>query len=64
MEEKNTFLGESYKNENISAFGANPNPEVKDYVEIFNKNGKVLEAGCGEAKNVFFLIENGFSKIS
>lgn len=65
MEDKKIpFWEESYKNENISAFGANPNPEVKEYVEHFNKHGKVLEAGCGEAKNAFFLIENGFNDVS
>lgn len=65
MEEKIIpFWEESYKNENISAFGVNPNPEVKEYVELFSKYGKVLEAGCGEAKNAFFLIENGFSDVS
>ncbi len=65
MEDKKIlFWEESYKNEGISAFGVNPNPEVKDYVELFNKNGKVLEAGCGEAKNAFFLIENGFNDVS
>lgn len=58
------FWEESYKNDNISAFGAIPNPEVKDFIKMFNKNGKVLEAGCGESKNAFFLIENGFSDVS
>ncbi|QHQ62963.1 methyltransferase domain-containing protein [Anaerocolumna sedimenticola] len=66
MEEKKKipFWEESYKNDDISAFGANPNPEVKEFIDIFDKNGKVLEAGCGEAKNAFYLIENGFRNVS
>lgn len=58
------FWEESYKNNNISAFGVNPNPEVKEYLDCFNKQGKVLEAGCGEAKNSFYLIQNGFEDVN
>ncbi len=65
MEEKGIpFWEESYKNENLSAFGVNPNPEVREYVEYFEKTWRVLEAGCGEAKNAFFLIDNGIHDVS
>lgn len=64
MEKKIPFWEESYKNDNVSAFGTEPNPEVKEFIKMFNKDGKVLEAGCGEAKNSFFLLENGFREVS
>jgi cyclopropane fatty-acyl-phospholipid synthase-like methyltransferase len=63
-EMKIPFWEESYINDNISAFSTTPNPEVKEFISIFNKNGTILEAGCGEAKNAFFLIENGFHDVS
>jgi len=65
MEQKKIpFWEDSYKNDNISAFGIKPNPEVEQFIELFKKNGRVLEAGCGEAKNTFYLMENGFKNVS
>lgn len=57
------FWEESYRNDSISAFGIKPNPEVEEFLQLFMKNGKVLEAGCGEAKNSFYLLENGFTNV-
>lgn len=57
------FWEESYKNNEISAFGTDPNQEIAEYLDCFNKQGAVLEVGCGEAKNSFYLIENGFEKV-
>lgn len=65
MEQKKIpFWEDSYKNYSISAFGIKPNPEVEQFINLFNKRGRVLEAGCGEAKNTFYLIENGFENVS
>lgn len=58
------FWEESYKDDNISAFGAKPNPEVKDFIELFHINWNVLEAGCGEAKNAIYLAKNGFTRVN
>lgn len=64
MDSKEPFWEESYRNNDISAFGVEPNPEVKQFINVFNKDGKVLEVGCGEAKNAFYLIRNGFKDVS
>ncbi len=58
------FWEESYKNDAISAFGTEPNPEVKEFAGHFHKDWNVLEAGCGEAKNAFYLAHNGFTRIN
>jgi tellurite methyltransferase len=58
------FWEESYKNNEISAFGVKPNAEVEEYLNYFNRNGNVLEVGCCEAKNAFYLIDNGFTNIT
>lgn len=58
------FWEESYKNDDISAFGIKPNPEVKDFIELYQKDWNVLEAGCGEAKNSIYLAKNGFKRLN
>lgn len=58
------FWEEAYKDDNISAFGIEPNPEVKEFFELFQKDWNVLEAGCGEAKNAIYLAKNGFLKVN
>lgn len=54
------FWEKSYCDTAVSAFGIQPNPEVKAFLHLFNKDGNVLEAGCGEAKNAIYLAKNGF----
>ena len=58
------FWEESYKDDKISAFGTKPNPEVKEFIELFQKSWNVLEAGCGEAKNSIYLASNGFKRVN
>ncbi len=58
------FWEKSYKDDNISTFGTEPNPEVNEFLEFFRKDWNVLEAGCGEAKNAIFLAKNGFLKVN
>lgn len=57
------FWEKTYQNDAVSAFGNEPNPEVKEFLEYFHKDWKVLEAGCGEAKNAIFLARNGFHDV-
>lgn len=57
------FWENSYRSNTISAFGVKPNPEIETYLSAFNKHGKVLEAGCGEAKNALYLVEHGFTDV-
>jgi len=35
------FWEESYKDDEISAFGTKPNPEVKEFIELFQKSWNV-----------------------
>lgn len=62
--ENTPFWEEAYKSNDISAFGVKPNPEIETYLNYFNKRGAVLEIGCGEAKNSFYLIKNGFQNVN
>ena len=57
------FWEESYKNDDTSTFGTEPNKSVKEYEYLFDKAWNVLEIGCGEGKNPIYLASKGFSKI-
>ena len=57
------FWEESYKDDNISTFGTEPNQPVKKYEHLFKKEWSILEAGCGEGRNSIYLASNGFSDI-
>jgi tellurite methyltransferase len=41
-------------------WGLKPNNIVVDSIKFLNKNAKVLDMGCGEGRNSFFLAKNKF----
>jgi len=58
---KKPFWEKTYKDDNITTFGIEPNSMIKERWPMFVKNGSVLEVGCGEGKNAIFLAQKGFS---
>ena len=54
------FWEESYKDDDATTFGKEPNPTIKERWTLFTKNGTVLDVGCGEGKNAIFLAKKGF----
>ena len=57
------FWEESYKDDNVSTFGTEPNQSIKEYEYLFNKEWSILEICCGEGKNPLYLASRGFSHI-
>ena len=57
------FWEETYKDDNLSTFGTEPNSSVKEYEHLFGKTWNVLEIGCGEGKNPIYLASKGFLNI-
>lgn len=57
------FWEEAYRNENETAFSAEPNRTLKEFEHLFKKESKIIEAGCGEGQNVLYLARNGYCHI-
>lgn len=58
------FWEESYKDDNISTFGTEPNASVQEYENLYNKSWNILEVGCGEGKNSLYLAGAGYTNVN
>ncbi len=57
---KNPFWENSYKDNEVTTFGAEANITIQERYSLFEKNGIVIDVGCGEGKNALFLASKGF----
>lgn len=57
------FWEKAYQSDDAVAFSAQPNAAVKEIVPLLDKNMKILEVGCGEGNNCFYLARQGFCHI-
>lgn len=57
------FWEESYKSDNISTFGMEPNATLIEYEHLFKSSWNILDIGCGDGKNSLYLAEKGFQNI-
>lgn len=57
------FWEESYKDDNVSAFGTQPNATIDEFQYLFNKSWSVLDVGCGDGKNSLYLSGLGYTKV-
>lgn len=54
------FWEESYKDDNIYAFGKEPNNSIIEFMNLLDKSWDVLDVGCGDGKNALYLAQLGF----
>lgn len=57
------FWEETYQDERITTFSAKPNATLKEFEHLLNKQSKILEVGCGEGQNAFYLAQQGFCNV-
>ena len=57
------FWEQSYKVDDISAFGTKPNDTIVKYIGPLEKTASILDAGCGDGKNALYLAKSGFTAI-
>lgn len=54
------FWEETYQNDDILTFSAEPNKTVKEFEPLLDKSAHILEVGCGEGQNVLYLAGQGY----
>ena len=47
----------------VQNLNAAPNKTIVEYEHLFQKNWNVLDVGCGDGKNAFYLAKQGFENI-
>lgn len=57
------FWEETFKDDTTFLFGNNPNITITEFEHMFEKNWNILDVGCGDGKNAFYLAQQGFSNI-
>lgn len=57
------FWENYFKDDSTFLFGSAPNKTIVEYEHLFNKEWNVLDVGCGDGKNAFYLAKQGFENI-
>lgn len=57
------FWEDSYKDDNISTFGTQPNATIDEFQHLFEKSWSVLDVGCGDGKNSLYLSSLGYTDV-
>ncbi|MEA4920042.1 MAG: methyltransferase domain-containing protein [Clostridiaceae bacterium] len=57
------FWEDSYKDDQVSTFGTQPNATIVEYEHLFSKSWSVLDVGCGDGKNSLYLSGLGYTEV-
>ncbi len=57
------FWEDSYKNDNVSTFGVEPNATIIEFEHLYESTWRILDIGCGDGKNSLYFSSRGFSEV-
>ncbi len=57
------FWEKTFKKDSSFLFGSEPNKTIIEFEHLLDKRWAVLDVGCGDGKNSFYLAEKGFTDI-
>lgn len=57
------FWEEEYRRNDRMAFSPNPNGTLLEFEHLLSKEAAVLEVGCGEGQNAFYLAKRGYQNV-
>ena len=57
------FWEDYFKDDSSFLFGNTPNKTIVEHEHLFNKEWRILDVGCGDGKNIFYLAKQGFGNI-
>ena len=57
------FWEEAYQNEDAVTFSMEPNATIKEFEHLLNKQSRIIEIGCGEGQNAFYLAKQGYCNV-
>lgn len=58
------FWEEAYQDKDGVTFSINPNPTIKEFEHLLQKESNILEVGCGEGQNAIYLAQQGYCNVS
>lgn len=57
------FWENAYQDENAIAFSLEPNATVKEFEHLLGKQSAIIDVGCGEGQNAFYLAKQGYCNV-
>lgn len=57
------FWEEAYQDENAVAFSLEPNATLKEFEHLLDKQSRIIDVGCGEGQNAFYLAKHGYCNV-
>lgn len=57
------FWEKAYQNQDVAAFSAEPNATLKEFEYLLDRQSKIIDVGCGEGQNAFYLAKRGYCNV-
>lgn len=57
------FWEKAYQHEDIVAFSSEPNATIKEFEHLLSRQSQIIDIGCGEGQNAFYLASQGYCNV-